>query len=388
MESFISRRTAIAQMAAGSAVACQSATAIGRAPQSAGQPVAPPVPSQQEGIFHLYTSRVRPLVMMSAGDSLPIPVMFDTGSNGNMVDTAVALELGLVRKPNHQSFITDASGTTIEAYAAHVPDMRVGALPVARNLVDVYDYRVDDEVGILGPNLFRDSAIYLNFPKNVVYVRDAPSSRRNVPNAIGYSGANGDGLPMIDISVEGLSAGLLGVIDTGKSDELSFPESMIDKLPLTAPPTVVGTATTVFTSVPVLGAKIDGAVRIGTVTLMSPDVIFHGDMPKVGLPVLEKQRIWLEPHNQRAWVARPTLLDRATAETFQCQFGERRIWLDQDTLIYQRQGRPRFRLEYLGADHFQFVGDDTEVILRRTDDGTISGFTLLGASGDPYEVSA
>ena len=189
----------------------------------------------------------------------------------------------------------------------------------------------------------------------------------------------------MSISVEGIDGEMEALIDTGKDGALQFPEEMIETLPLVAPPTQVGTATTVFKSVPVYGATIDGDVKIGTRTLHRPDVIFHGDRPKVGMPVLESLRFWLEPHLERAWVASERALPEEMAASFAGQFGERRITANEAGLSYQREGAKRQRLKYLGVDQF-LLDDGTDLIFRRDASGEIVGYTLLGADGRPTEV--
>lgn len=390
MTNHLTRRSAITRIAGVAAVTCHMA-GISALPVFAGSLPSSPeqmttVP-QTEGSFSIYTANNRPLAMLTSGSSIPIPMMFDTGSNGNMVDTSVARFLDLKRKPNHKSFVTDATGTRIEAYAALVPDMKLGGLPISSNQVDVYDYRADDEVGILGPDLFRGCSVYVNLRKDSVYVRHYQPSPLPGANFQSYTPDNGDGLPSMQFSVDGMVEKFTGLIDTGKNGALSFPEAMIDKLPLASAPIQSGTATTVFKTVPVYSATIDAKVRLGSVILDRPEVIFHGDQPKIGMPVLRQLRIWLEPHNQRSWIAEEQTLDMDNAESLVRNFGERSITLDDHGLIYQKVGRPQFRLLHLGGDHFVFQGDTTELIWRRNEEGKISGFTLLGNSGEPYEVA-
>ncbi len=383
----VSRRAAIAQLTAGVTLAGCGAKAMGQSGGLITPNGSDVIGIQPEGTFNLYIANFRPIVMLSSGDSLPVPVLFDTGSSGNMIDKSVFKQLGLNKKPNHKSFITDASGTTIETFAADIPDARLSSLPVLNATVDVSDYRAGDEVGILGPEIFRGNSVYLNFPKQAAYVRNSTAVPMHIPDAQDYVEDNGSGLPMIGISIGGMEETMLGLIDTGKDGALSFPEHMIDQLPLVGRPEKVGTATTMFSSVPVYGAKMDAEIKIGSETLVRPDVIFHGNTPKVGMPVLGKQRIWLEPHNQRSWVASERPLDQSDAQSFTGQFGIRTIWAEEDGLHYQKEGSSKSVLKYLGGDQFLFGDSQTELIFRRNEAGAIIGFTLLGPSSKPFEVA-
>ena len=388
----VSRRTAIAQMSGGLALAgCAvlekktlSASALRTA--SASPTVEGESVRVSEGVFDLYVGNNRPLILLSSGGHLPIPMLFDTGTSGNQIDPAVFQLFRLEKKPDHRSFISDASGTTVEAFATIVPEAKIGSVSISNATMNVYDYRAGDEAGILGPELFKGSSIYLNMSRRTVFVKKASSVPVVVADAQDYVLDNGSGLPIMPISIGNNSQKLLGLMDTGKSGALSFPEAMIDSLPLVGQPTEVGTATTVFKTVPVYGARIDAEITVGTKTIVRPDVIFHGHMPKIGMPFLDDQRIWLEPHNQRSWVASERPIGGEASEMFVGQFGERQIKRGDSGLIYQRRGSGQHRLRYFGGDHFLF-DDGTDLIFRRNDLGTITGFTLLNEAGRPYEVS-
>ena len=53
---------------------------------------AAPRPSE---IVPLYVSATRPFAMLTIGDSAPMPVVFDTGTDENILDAALATRAGL-----------------------------------------------------------------------------------------------------------------------------------------------------------------------------------------------------------------------------------------------------------------------------------------------------
>lgn len=389
MRQTMTRRSALYYAAGGLALsACTADTSKPALTTDVSAPVTPPATApvtQMEGRFSLYISNHRPLAMLALDDNIPVPVMFDTGTSGNMIGTAVFDKFGLTRKANHVSFTTDATGTTIEGFAAQVDAPRLGTVVAAAQGIDVLDYRDGDEFGIIGPNLFRGSAVYMNMPKQSVYVRQAFHSTIEIPDAYPYGDVKTDDLPYAPIFIDGLPE-IRGLIDTGKNGVMSFPEAMMDSLPLVGRPEQVGMATTVFKTVPVYGAKLDASVRVGTHTIVRPDVIFHGHAPKIGMPFLEQLRFWHEPHRRRSWILSPRDTPTALAQSMIGQYGERKIWLGDNGLNYQNSNNPISRILYHGADHFLFEKGDTDLILRRDDSGHITGFTLLGRSGDPFEV--
>ncbi len=266
-------------------LALASFSQVGSLPRQTKGAVLTTIEEQPEGAFSLFVSNGRPLAMFSHGDSVPVPVVFDTGTNGNMVDTRVFESFHLETNPNVQSFTTDASGTTMETVSAFVKQGEIGGLPIKTCGIEVYDYRHDNEAGIFGPELFRGCSIYLNLPRQTVYVRNEPPKLLSASDVTPYQ----DGLPMIDITVDGMKKGMRAILDTGKDSAISFPEEMMEQVPLIGKPEQVGVATTVFNSIPVVGGKMDANVTVGGYSISNPDVIFHGHIPKVGMPFLSPQ---------------------------------------------------------------------------------------------------
>jgi hypothetical protein len=53
---------------------------------------------------------------------------------------------------------------------------------------------------------------------------------------------------------------------------------------------------------PIYGARILGQVKIGPVVLENPQVDFRGDGANVGLPVIRRMTVVLDPAGRRDWV--------------------------------------------------------------------------------------
>ena len=67
---------------------------------------AAPKPSE---IVPLYVSTTRPLAMLTIGESAPMPVIFDTGSDENILDAQLAKRVGL-KVVGQSNLVDDARG--------------------------------------------------------------------------------------------------------------------------------------------------------------------------------------------------------------------------------------------------------------------------------------
>lgn len=107
---------------------------------------------QPEAVIPLYLAVRRVLVMVRIGDHPAAPVVFDTGTNDNILDTAYAEQFDLSRiGPS-----TSIDGST--GLGARLPDQAgrrsAGWDADCRRAGQFLDYRNTDEVGIFGPNSF------------------------------------------------------------------------------------------------------------------------------------------------------------------------------------------------------------------------------------------
>jgi hypothetical protein len=77
----------------------------------------------------------------------------------------------------------------------------------------------------------------------------------------------------------------------------------------------------------------------------------------------------------------PVTLDAKTLASFEGSFGPRRIFLENSSLYYQRESRPKFRLVPMGDDTFQLVGlDNFRIRFNRGTGGEVT--ELVGMYDD------
>lgn len=347
-----------------------------------------PLPAEApnpEGVFSLYQNDGRALIVLRSAGRTPIPVVFDTGTNGLALDERVAKALQLQRVPNHVNRIMDgATGQSFDAFQYILPEISIGNIKIGDREVAAYPYNPPDEAGIFGPNLFAGQLVYLDLGASRIRVINKPNFVLPDNSATPYLGDKGNGLPSIEIRLPGKENNLAGDIvmaklDSGNNRPLNLPESYIERLPLMRPPTIIGQVTSVTGSRPIMGGQLKGEVKIGTVTLTDPDVTFSGLKPNVGLPVIRQLRILLDPAAEQGWLLTPSTISQEQLKEYVGQYGIRRISLTNGKLVYQREGGPELSLTAWGSDLFDISVGRDQVQFERIN-GQIKTLKLITAN--------
>jgi hypothetical protein len=96
-------------------------------------------------------------------------------------------------------------------------------------------------------------------------------------------------------------------MDTGSPMGLSFPMSYAHTLSLGEPLRQVGRAQTSFSDMlPIYQARIAGAVRVGPLSFVNPEVRFTAVIPNVnvGMSILRELTLVIDPEAKRSWTLR------------------------------------------------------------------------------------
>lgn len=326
----------------------------------------------KSGAVGLFVSGQRVAVMIRSADRPPIPVLFDTGANGLMVDIGIAKSLGLKRVPNHITKVVDGStGRSFETFDYIMPDISIDGMRVGDRQVNGYPWIEDNAVGIFGPDLFRRQIMLLDLPGSRVRVFDKASfiMPRHAPTP--YLGERGNALPAVEIVLPSISGGVpapavRAKLDTGNNNQLNLPVEYINRLPLMRPPTVIARTTSTSGSRDTMGSQIKGTVKIGPVSLADPEVIFDGLTPNVGLPVIRRLHVMLDPAAEQGWVLDETTSKATVLSDYVGEYGIRKVTIEGQRLIYRRAGRPDLLLVPLGCDIFDMEGAPNQVWFERT----------------------
>ena len=246
--------------------------------------------------FPFYSSGTRMLVMMRVNGGTPAPVVFDTGTNGNVLDTLYAEQIKVPNVGPSQS-VDGATGHPIPGYTTQLTGITLGGVAIDDGPATVMEYKRRDEVGVFGPNSFPGKLTEIDFPRS--RIRILPDTAETRPSEPGHPHV--DDLPAISITLPGMTVDAL--LDTGNNTDLTLPLSLAASLPLKSPPVVVGVTRSAGGSQKAYEAQIIGEVHIGPVVLQSPVVTFNeGGLPNVGMPVLRQFRLLIDHTNQLTWI--------------------------------------------------------------------------------------
>lgn len=261
----------------------------------------PDQPRPASQIIPIYSSNQHGLVIVHFNNGPSVPLLFDTGTTDNILDSAYAGRLGLAHLG--PSRITDgATGKPVPGYSSFV------RLVAARNFtreqvpVQVTDFSHPEAVGVLGPNLFSGSLVQLEFARDRLIISNKSPGSIPQSAAESYLGPQGDALPAAHISIAGLT--VKAVLDSGNSEAVTLPLSMSKKIPLASAPALSGVARSASGNQNLYRARLEGDLKVGPLTLRNPDINFveHDADPNIGLPILQRLKIVLDPAEHRDWV--------------------------------------------------------------------------------------
>lgn len=255
----------------------------------------------------LYMSGTRALAMLRIGDAAPIPVVFDTGTNGNLIDTGIADQFGLPNTGPSPS-IDGSTGKPVPGHDTFIRNARLGGVPIRDARATALAYNKTDEVGIFGPNSWPDSYVEMDGPRSRLVIRSKEAAATPAGTSIPYLGEGGAALPsaILDFGTVKIPA----ILDSGNDAPIILPSAYKTKLTLEDQPVVIGYAVSAAGRQPISKARLAGSVRIAGVTLNKPEVYFmDGGRPNIGLPVLRRIKVTYDHSSARSWIASDTTID-------------------------------------------------------------------------------
>ncbi|SJM68404.1 hypothetical protein FM111_13365 [Brevundimonas diminuta 3F5N] len=239
------------------------------------------------------------MVMLTIGDNPPLPAVFDTGTNGNVIDMGVAEKLGLENRGGSRS-IDGSTGKPVPGFETFIADASLGGTPIQDARATAMAFNHPNEVAIIGPNSFPGQYVMMDLAKSRLTLF-APDEAPKAGEGFPYLGHDGAALPSLDIQVEGRA--IAAILDTGNNSDFLLPLSMADDLPLEAAPVVIGRAVSAAGAQDVYEARLDGDVSVAGLTIPHPRIRFiAGGRPNIGMPVLRQLKLMFDPVARRTWV--------------------------------------------------------------------------------------
>jgi hypothetical protein len=241
-----------------------------------------------------------PTVTISINGGAPEHWILDTGAMGSLMNIERARALGL-REEDTVQIGSPAGGTPMQGFLTTLNNVRVGGAPVASMRVVAAPWDHEDLDGVLSPNAFSGRLVTFDFGHALVHISDKTAA--TTPRGAGtpYRGEGPHRLPGIPITLG--ASHWTAHMDSGAPGGLVFPYSMASSLPLTAAPVLAGHAQFVDSVHDRYRATLNGQIQIGPLTLDHPQIEFIDGLPElnVGMQVLRRMRVTLDPEAQVAW---------------------------------------------------------------------------------------
>lgn len=351
--------------------------AIRAAPATAQSPAPAVRPGLHGHMAPLFISGNRPLIMLRSDGGPPAPMVFDTGTSGNALDTPYAELIGAKRSGEAQ-VIDGATGRAVEgAFDTILPQVSLGGIAVGDQETSVYPRHAFNEAGIVGPNAFGGRLVMMDLGRSRIYVR--PRTEDALPRGTAHPYMEREGgvfMPSVPIQLPGFAAAVPAMTDSGNDGELGLPLEMAERLPLEGPLVEAGRAVSVSGSQPIYEARVAGDVVIGPLRLSRPRVHFKGRVPNIGASLLRRMLLVYDPEGRRTWILEPGP-SRSPLNDYVGRYRDASVILEGDRLAYQRDGRAPRPLTLFGDDLFELHDPDAQVQFVR-ENGRIVGFDLLG----------
>jgi len=332
-----------------------------QSPTSAQQASAPAPqagePAKQMLSIPFYQSAAQARVMVTIGDSLPTPMLFDTGTNGFDLDAPVADAMRLPVVDTGEA-VDAATMKRVAVSIVSVPNFAVSGNPIGTVVANKNEPMDGDSVGVVGPYLFSGRLVILEFGQSRMRVSEASDA----PDGRAFPFV--ENLPAVPINVAGIA--IMSHFDSGADSELGLPIRLMKSLPFIEPPVQSGVATSMLGSQPQYRARIRGDVRIGSLVLHNPTVRFSGDRPyaNVGLLILRRLTFAVDPKRQLTWLFDPKV-DRLPIAVYAGRYGGFAVASRHGTLVITQQALPPATFVPLGSGLFENREDGARIQFRR-----------------------
>lgn len=255
--------------------------------------------TQPSKMISVFQSNDRVLIMLTVGDHPPMPAVFDTGTNGNVIDIGVAEKLGLENKGGSRS-IDGSTGKPVPGFETFIANASLGGMSIPDARATAMAFNHPNEVAIIGPNSFPGQYVVMDLARSRLTLF-APGEAPDAGEGFPYLGEGGAALPSLDIQLKGQA--IPAILDTGNTSDFLLPLGLAKDLPLETELAVIGRATSAAGVQPVYEARLAENLTVAGVVFHRPKIRFiEGGRPNIGMPVLRQMKLMFDPVQRRTWV--------------------------------------------------------------------------------------
>ena len=311
-------------------------------------------------------SSQRPIVELMLNGNGPYHFIFDTGSSSNVIDSDLAVELGL-EVVGEDPLRTPGSDNELISKRVSVPLVTFAGADIAQdttmNTIALREMLPVD--GILGPAFFSDYLIILDYAQSELIL--STGELNEVDEAV-IPLVQEDGIINFDVFVDGIK--VEAHLDSGNPGGINIPFSLQDQLSFREEPIESGVIRTPVASFTRWQATLSGDIQVGAITYQNPDVALIEDFVFVnlGYQILSNLRTTIDQKNGLIKFEQSlstndepggTIEDWEEENDFTGWYGgrERKIFMEDGELHLQRGNAPKLKLVEIKADEYEMVFD-------------------------------
>ncbi|HEY8591904.1 MAG TPA: aspartyl protease family protein [Sphingomicrobium sp.] len=315
------------------------------------------------------------MAILTIGGAAPAPVVFDTGTDVDMLTESYASGLKLPTVGKSES-IDLATGKRSWLPVVELGSVRLGAASLADTKVQLFETAADDSVGVFGPAAFGGRLVTLELGAG--RLRVAPRDGGTMPQQAAEPFA--DNLPSATVEVGGMR--VRAHLDSGSNTGLMLPKSMMNKVKLKAPARPGPTAYSASGSQQVYVGQLDGDLKIGSRIIHDPQVTFSGISAgaNIGFAILRDMTLVIDTAGKRSWLLDPAVDVPAAAE-IAGTYGPVTVRASgTGKLIVERADKAPAQLVSIGSALFQ-EGSTAERFQFMRTGGRVTGLRTISAGG-------
>jgi len=315
----------------------------------------------------------RPVVDVMLAGQGPFRFILDTGADVSVIDHALAQRLELETIADEE--IGSPLGGTVPAQRMRLSDVDVSGVKLGTIDALAIDLAAvigggDAPVGVLASATFEGRSLIFDFTQQRLGVSDELLPSADGVEVVDFCSPTGK--PSLSVEVGGQPHCVN--VDTGSPSVLALPLAVAESLSLDGEPTVRGHARLVGAEVAVWGARLNGKLRAGGLSLENPELAFMETAPigNLGQGFLRQAELTVDHANRRLRVrAADSAAEVGTAAEPQVR------------RMVMPQGRKRYGMRFRGSLDADLVVAGVESGSPAEAGGVQAGDHLLALNGNP-----